>query len=170
MYRKQRGKQVSAKTWRELNANLTLSDSSLPAKRTDETEQPEAEKTIAEGRAFYRSEEWQKCRTEFLEGRERICAGCDLDLNVHGKLNVDHIAPLRHFWDRRCDLTNLQILCEECNELKGNKYPVDIRKVGRRAKTYRKEKQIQKEKQGYLADLWERDSKPRLIKASELKK
>ena len=35
-------------------------------------------------------------------------------------VNIDHILPLRLFWDKRLDENNLQVLCSKCNKKKGN--------------------------------------------------
>lgn len=80
-------------------------------------------KTGSEAMEFYASSEWKTCRKEFLEGKTFECACCkeDLSSDNRSKMNVDHIKPLRYYWDLRIDHENLQILCNECNKLKGNK-------------------------------------------------
>jgi 5-methylcytosine-specific restriction endonuclease McrA len=35
------------------------------------------------------------------------------------KIVVDHIKPLHHHWSLRLQKTNLQVLCDECNQGKG---------------------------------------------------
>lgn len=73
---------------------------------------------------WYLSEEWQLCKSEFLKNyyktrKKRICNRCELteDLVV---MHVDHILPIRRYWEKRLDQSNLQNLCERCNKRKGN--------------------------------------------------
>lgn len=66
---------------------------------------------------FYQSKEWKELRNKVLESHEKVCVVCG---SVH-PLRVDHIKPVRHFWEMRLDYNNLQILCDECNKEKGSK-------------------------------------------------
>lgn len=101
--------------------------------------------TIKEGLEFYRSQEWKECRNNFLEGKNHVCGACHLDLVKNPKeLNVDHIYPIRAFWSKRLDPSNLQILCRECNEHKGNKIVTDLRELGLAVKALRKKKESNK--------------------------
>jgi 5-methylcytosine-specific restriction endonuclease McrA len=73
---------------------------------------------------WYLSEEWRLCRSEFLRNyykthEKRICACCGLSEN-ETVIHVDHILPVRRYWEKRIDQSNLQNLCEECNKHKGN--------------------------------------------------
>lgn len=94
-------------------------------------------RTIEESAAFYKSPEWKTLRREFVKGETQrthgklCCVNCGIGVTNRPSLsltesanleilNVDHIQPLRFFWDRRCDPTNLQILCGPCNKAKGN--------------------------------------------------
>ena len=81
-------------------------------------------KTWKEAQSFYSSKEWKDCRKLFLEGKtNRECIYCQHDFlgNNPKKLNLDHIKPLRYYWDLRTDHSNLQIVCEECNKNKGSR-------------------------------------------------
>lgn len=86
-------------------------------------------------RQFYCSSEWIEARRNFLqkikeEKRPLICNLCSVELcfvshNEKHKtnkkpLNVDHILPVKYYWDKRLDLNNLQLLCADCNKAKGN--------------------------------------------------
>jgi 5-methylcytosine-specific restriction endonuclease McrA len=85
------------------------------------------ERTIEEAHDFYLSAEWKQCKQTFKQGKPLVCAACQDDLsgeNYH-RLNVDHIKPLRLFWELRTDMNNLQILCVDCNYIKGNNYVND---------------------------------------------
>lgn len=69
---------------------------------------------------FYASYQWRKLRMEVLKlyGRRCQCCGATPDHGV--VIHVDHIKPLRFFWDLRLEISNLQVLCEVCNHGKGN--------------------------------------------------
>jgi 5-methylcytosine-specific restriction protein A len=72
---------------------------------------------------FYRSSEWKELRNKFiLEYNGGRCFNCTVEWNTvnESNLNVDHIQPLKFYWERRLDITNLQLLCESCNRFKGS--------------------------------------------------
>ena len=72
--------------------------------------------TVSEGRKFYRSQEWIEVRDKFKEGKDLKCCKCGSREHVC----VDHILPLRRFWQYRTDMDNLQLLCHSCNKKKSN--------------------------------------------------
>lgn len=75
---------------------------------------------------FYSSQSWRKARYEAL----RVCSGrCVLCGNPPGKysLHVDHIKPRSQRPDLALDVTNLQVLCRDCNMGKGNTDSIDWR-------------------------------------------
>jgi HNH endonuclease len=75
-------------------------------------------------RHFYQSFEWRRLRYQTLQKYGRKCMCCKAeDKPIH----VDHIKPLRKYWELRLDPDNLQILCEECNHGKGNQDETDYR-------------------------------------------
>ena len=70
---------------------------------------------------FYKTDEWKQCRKEFIESIEHFnCNICGTDVKDNKLLNVDHIIPIRSNFKLRLDLTNLQILCLDCNKAKGS--------------------------------------------------
>ena len=76
---------------------------------------------------FYKSYDWRKVRYDALvaaDGKCQLCGRCKHDGII---LNVDHIISLRKDWKRRADITNLQVLCNECNHGKGNRDSTDWR-------------------------------------------
>ena len=70
--------------------------------------------------AFYQSFEWRKLRYRVLKKFGQRCMCCGQTPADGVKMHVDHIQPLRFFWNRRLDFENLQVLCEVCNHGKGN--------------------------------------------------
>jgi hypothetical protein len=90
----------------------------------------------AEKRGFYNSMEWKVLRAKALEQQGAKCQECGRTPQGHGiVLHVDHIVPLSKDWNRRLDITNLQILCEDCNIGKGNRYQTDWRSVPKGGRT-----------------------------------
>lgn len=65
---------------------------------------------------FYQSTEWREARGYVFAHHSNECAYC----GSIEKLQVDHIRPLRHNWELRLVIDNLQILCEDCNYKKGS--------------------------------------------------
>lgn len=86
-------------------------------------------KKIAPDRAkrFYRSVEWRRARVDALVKNDGRCELCGQGKKDGVTLNVDHIKPLRLHWTLRADVNNLQVLCNECNHGKGNRYEIDWR-------------------------------------------
>jgi hypothetical protein len=78
-------------------------------------------------RRFYDSWDWKQLRYKAIKKHGRHCLCCGA---VGGKIVVDHIKPLRFFWDLRLDLDNLQVLCDDCNKGKGHWDRTDWRLPG----------------------------------------
>ena len=68
-------------------------------------------------RSFYNSEEWKALRQEAFREYGSQCLRCGNKNN----LDVDHVKPRSKYPELELDLNNLQILCRECNCLKGCK-------------------------------------------------
>lgn len=62
-------------------------------------------------RAFYQTQEWKQVRNEVRKEMTPFCPVCGSE----EELVVDHINPVRYFWEQRLDKKNLQILCNDCN-------------------------------------------------------
>ena len=84
---------------------------------------------------FYDKKEWKSLRDEFIESKsseELVCTQCNkgpFTKENWSDMNVDHIKPVKHFWEERLNISNLQILCSICNRVKLNYYKenTDIR-------------------------------------------
>ncbi len=76
-------------------------------------------------REFYKSWDWRTLRMKVIKLHGRRCQCCGAtpaDKDSAGNLIrivVDHIKPLSEYWQLRLVPSNLQILCDECNQGKG---------------------------------------------------
>lgn len=77
---------------------------------------------------FYSSREWKSMRVRVLEKYQCVCMMCGRSPKTHGvAVHVDHIKPRSKYPELSLDFENLQVLCEECNVGKSNKYETDYR-------------------------------------------
>jgi hypothetical protein len=77
---------------------------------------------------FYHSREWRELRTRVLEKYGCACLMCGRTYREHKVIiHVDHIKPRSKYPELSLDYNNLQILCEDCNLGKSNKYQTDYR-------------------------------------------
>lgn len=112
-------------SYASLMARYTWIGRMLPAKSgvaVDSAPVGHAEVPLADRRRFYRSAEWKRMRVTILERDCSSCRLCGARGDRGAILNVDHVRPLKFHWGLRLDPTNLQVLCSDCNEGKGNRY------------------------------------------------
>ena len=89
---------------------------------------------------FYDTEEWKSLRYKFVKTKkteELVCTQCSKGPFTRANwkdMNVDHIKPVKHFWEERLNMNNLQILCWVCNRVKMNQY-IEPFKLGDGAKS-----------------------------------
>lgn len=89
--------------------------------------------SVSEKTEFYKSWEWRKLRMQVLKLQGRSCQCCgaspgEKDMSSKAvKITVDHIKPISKFWGLRLKRDNLQVLCDECNQGKGNWDETDFR-------------------------------------------
>lgn len=88
-------------------------ESKVPTTLQNDYSDPEFEKQLKE---FYSSKQWKDIRKTAYESLTHCCPVCWAETD----LVVDHIKPVRHFWDERLNPDNLQLLCRSCNEEKGS--------------------------------------------------
>jgi len=85
-------------------------------------------KQYTTGKGFYNSKEWLKIRVRVLEKYGCECMMCGRSKKNHGVvIHVDHIKPRSKYPELELDINNLQILCDQCNIGKGNRYETDWR-------------------------------------------
>lgn len=76
---------------------------------------------------FLRSFEWRRLRMDVLAERGARCECCGRTAKDGVRLNVDHIKNRKRWPHLALTPSNLQVLCEDCNHGKGNKYVTDFR-------------------------------------------
>lgn len=77
---------------------------------------------------FYISPEWRMLRVRVLEKYSCKCMMCGRSPKDHGVvIHVDHIKPVSKHPELCLEFNNLQLLCEDCNLGKSNKYDTDWR-------------------------------------------
>jgi len=69
---------------------------------------------------FLQSKAWKRLRLEAFKAYGNTCQCCGASPSSGASLNVDHIKPRRLYPELALDIKNLQILCSDCNEGKGN--------------------------------------------------
>jgi 5-methylcytosine-specific restriction endonuclease McrA len=74
--------------------------------------------------AFYQTREWRTLRMKAFLKYGRQCMCCNATDKV---LHVDHVKPRSRFPHLELELSNLQILCEDCNMGKGGWTTADFR-------------------------------------------
>ena len=77
--------------------------------------------------AFLQTPTWKRIRYDALVAANGRCECCGASPADGVKLNVDHIKPRAKRPDLAADPWNLQVLCSECNEGKGNRDATDWR-------------------------------------------
>ena len=86
-------------------------------------------KPAANSRDFLQSKAWKRLRLIALNAHGRKCQCCGAGPENGAVLNVDHIKPRSLFPLLALSLGNLQVLCSDCNEGKGNWDMTDCRKA-----------------------------------------
>lgn len=74
---------------------------------------------FASRKDFYRTEEWRRLRYRALSLYGNRCACCGRTPRDGAIMHVDHITPKSWRPELALDITNLQVLCDQCNLGKG---------------------------------------------------
>lgn len=69
---------------------------------------------------FLKTYEWRKLRMEAIVKYGNACQCCGNSPKNGAVINVDHVKPRKKYPELALDITNLQVLCSECNHGKGN--------------------------------------------------
>ena len=78
---------------------------------------------------FLQSKAWKRLRFQALKRHGMKCQACGAGPSSGAALNVDHIFPRRLFPESALQIENLQVLCADCNEGKGNWDMTDFRET-----------------------------------------
>ena len=76
---------------------------------------------------FYASPEWRSLRYKVLELYGNKCAACGRSPKNGVVIHVDHILPRSIYPEHALNISNLQVLCDQCNLGKSNLYEKDWR-------------------------------------------
>lgn len=95
-----------------------------PPKRLGPSFNPKTEHKLQK---FYRSDQWIYVRYDVLSKYDGRCMLCGHGAKDGRTLHVDHIKPVRYYWDLRLETDNLQVLCDLCNKGKGARHEDDWR-------------------------------------------
>ena len=76
---------------------------------------------------FYKSKAWRKLRSVAIRLHGKRCAKCGQEGTKYHPIHVDHIKPRSLYEHLSLDITNLQILCKQCNIDKSNNHCTDYR-------------------------------------------
>jgi 5-methylcytosine-specific restriction endonuclease McrA len=68
---------------------------------------------------FYATEEWRRVRYQVLKLHGGCCQCCGARGGRGSPLHVDHIRPRSIYPELELEITNLQVLCADCNIGKG---------------------------------------------------
>jgi 5-methylcytosine-specific restriction endonuclease McrA len=100
----------------------------VPPIRKPKSERAQKRAQKAYSKDFYQSPEWRMLRVRVLEKYECKCMMCGRSPKAHGiAIHVDHIKPISKAPELCLEFNNLQLLCEDCNLGKSNKYDTDWR-------------------------------------------
>jgi HNH endonuclease len=76
---------------------------------------------------FLLSKAWKRARYKALRVHGGKCQACGASAATGARITVDHIRPRRLFPQLALEQGNLQVLCSDCNEGKGNHDMTDWR-------------------------------------------
>ena len=102
----------------------------IPAKKYSNSLKTKRKVKVAKqsSKQFYESPEWRSLRYRVLEKHSGECMLCGRSKRKHGVvIHVDHIKPKSKYPELALEYNNLQLLCEDCNLGKSNKYETDYR-------------------------------------------
>lgn len=92
-----------------------------------ENEEYKRENGLETPQEFYQSDAWRRVRYQALQKHGNSCQCCGSRAGPAVQVHVDHIKPRSKFPELQLELSNLQILCEDCNLGKGNSDETDWR-------------------------------------------
>jgi 5-methylcytosine-specific restriction endonuclease McrA len=88
---------------------------------------PRSWQRFVRSKRFAQSRPWSRLRYDFLRDQDGRCRCCGLGAADGARLNVDHILPRITHPQLALAYANLQVLCSNCNQGKGNHNATDWR-------------------------------------------
>ena len=101
---------------------------------------------------FYSSRAWRNVRYQAIKRADGNCEACDRSPKEGVVLHADHVKPRSKYPHLALEVTNIQILCEDCNMGKSNKDETDWRPEPRRGEGHF----MLPEKRTWEGEAWER--------------
>jgi len=115
-------------SWKPTLADIPKLKSSKNNKNQNKNKIKKQKVTKLSSKEFYMSKEWRILRVKVLEKFECKCMMCGRSPKEHGiVIHVDHIKPRSNYPELALSFNNLQLLCEDCNLGKLNRYETDWR-------------------------------------------
>lgn len=99
---------------------------------------------------FLDSWEWKELRYRVLQLYGRRCMCCGATPKTGATIQVDHIKPRFKYPELALDITNLQVLCYDCNKGKGSWDETDFRTKGQ--KSWIEEAVVDMERLNYILE------------------
>ncbi len=90
----------------------------------------------------FRSELWKKCKPVLKDLFKSKCAYCESPTQVVSMGDIEHFRPKTLYWWLAYEWENIYFVCQICNSLKNNVFPV----VGETAEKHSKGQELGKEK------------------------
>lgn len=98
---------------------------------TDDDDRPEKQKVVRWGdrmkKDFYQSDDWRAARYAAIRLSRGSCCACGASPKTGAALHVDHIKPKSLYPELALTISNLQVLCQDCNLGKSNRDSTDWR-------------------------------------------
>lgn len=110
-----------ARADREMRERIAFGEKKRGMKKKKKWRKPKRQRTphdFGPRDPFYRSKEWRKVRYLAIRQHGKKCTCCGVVIT--DRVHVDHIKPRSKFPRLALCVTNLQVLCEDCNVGKGN--------------------------------------------------
>jgi len=84
-------------------------------------EQQQRQQSASDATTFYNSKEWRRLRYQAFRKYGNKCSVCGRGASDGMVMHVDHIKPRSLHPHLALEISNLQIMCHECNVSKSNK-------------------------------------------------
>ena len=116
------------RNWKEAPTNVISFDEASARTNRERQKSPDRPpKLRQETWDFYKTRSWLRMRYRALKKHGGRCQCCGRSAKDGVILQVDHIKPRSKYPELELRLSNLQVLCGDCNQGKSNKDETDWR-------------------------------------------